>query len=371
MHRRLGVLVVLVGLSLTGSAFALRRVQWSTRTSRDSGASGVTSGASATEVIAMRAGYESLDKQFDGSPGLAFGGLTIGESGDKPCSVSFDVNKLDEGSKDGKATSLPCAKGNVGDYKSAKLADDAFIRGVQVCTNDDANNPRLKGVRFWGVKFDDQGKWTNLSTAVSFERANCKKWHEARYCYNGEVASALKVYKKDDSVTAIGLVCRPGHTAETAPKDFSLSVESAVIGDGSTPGSRLDTKIRLKNNLSKPLRYFQVQFRPDAAKYGTTCGMSANGTVDLAANGTKDHDLSVSCNWEEFYKQIPGCDPGKICNFEFIYYIQWLGESYSDYYRPSGGTVTVPIRRPGVQFTPAKAPVALPPAGLPGKPFPK
>jgi len=322
-------------------------VQWSTRSSRDVAASGIASGATVTEARLLRQGANGADAYYGGYPLAAFRSISISEVNDKPCHIALSGGKLDEsGNLEGLIYSETC-NSNPTDSKAASLPDDAFIRGVQVCTNDSDSNPRVKGLKVFGVRFDDTGKPTNLSTAASFERSNCKKWHEAQACATGEVATAIKIYKKDGSVTALGLECRPVYSAQTAPRDYTMTVDPAEVRDTAN-NSDLEMRLHIKNNTAKALRYFDIKVRLNAEKFpNSLCVFKAHGTFEAPANGVLDQTLSDMCNWDEVLKAQASCLPGKTCSVPISVEFDWLNEGYTDFFRPKAVETTLSVKRPG------------------------
>jgi hypothetical protein len=358
--------MVLSVMSLVGSAHAARHLQWSLTSSSDGAASGVTAGASSTTIVPMRKDFESVDKQ-GGSPFLGFSAVSVGERGNKPCSVSFGVSALDESYKSaGTASKVPCDKGDPSDTNTAKLPDDAFVRGVQVCTNGDEKSPQVKGLKLFGVRFDDKGKPSNLSEPASFEESKCKKWHETRTCRAaGEIVSQLKIYKNNDIVTAIGIECRPVYGEETSPKDVTLTVESLSFEPQGTSTTLFKhaARLRLKNNTSQALVYGSVGLRPNPSKYPSfTCGVTQDNHAALPANGTRDHDLTTVCNWGDLLATIPGCNPGDKCLVDFSWSASFSVEPYGNFARPVAGQLGVSMRRPARTVAPVKAVGAVPPS---------
>jgi hypothetical protein len=337
----------LLVLTLATSASALRHVQWSTRTSRDVAASGVTSGATVTEARLLRPKSKEVDARYGGYPLAAFNTIVVGEVHDKPCYIGFLAGKLDEsGELDGSTYTETCNY-NPGDTKRAELPSGAFIRGVQVCTNDSDSSPRLKGLKVFGVRFDDDGKPTNLSTAASFELPNCKKWHAAQACATGEVATAIKVYKKEGSVTALGLECRPAYSAQTAPKDYSITVDPTEI-PAAAKNSELKIQLHIKNNTAKAIKYFDIALRLNAEKFpDSQCVMKAKGSFEVPANGVLDETLSAFCNWDEVVKAQASCLPGKSCSVPITVEFDWLADSFLQFFLPKFAETTVSISRPG------------------------
>lgn len=348
-HRRTAGAAFLLALTLTSSAYALRKVQWSLRSSRDVAASGITTGATVTEVRLLRPAYEGADAHYGGYPLGAFRGITIGEVGDKPCYIQFNGGKLDEtGDMDGNIYYEKCSA-NSGDHKTVSLPDDAFIRGVQVCTNDSDNSPRLKGLKLFGVRFDDEGKPSNLSTAVSFERANCKKWHEAKACATGEVVTKFKIYKKDGAITALGLECSPAYSPQTAPKDYSISFDPVDLPAPDSNGiSQFKAKVHIKNTTAKGIKYQGVQVRLNAEKFpNSSCVLKDKGNFELPPNGVMDHEVFAGCRWDDQLKTQASCLPGRACSVPLTAEVDWQNEPYSQFYRPGSTEITGSIKRPG------------------------
>jgi hypothetical protein len=347
LGRHVTCAVLLLGLTLTTASHATRHVQWSVRSSSYLSVSGVSSGGTATEVRLLRTGLG--DHTTGGYPLAAFRAITIGESSDKPCFAKFEAGKLDESSSlDGVVNTEWCGTITAGDYKEVKAPSGAFFRGIQVCTNDSDNNPRLKGLRAWSVRFDDAGKPTNVAEVSEFDRANCKKWHDEKKCATGEVVTAFKFYKKDNSISGISIECRPAYSATTSPRDYAMSIPSTSMPEPDANGiSQADVTVRLKNLTAKAFRHSGLRLQTDAAKHAVSCMMRKDGTFEVPANGSVDVEMHVGCKWEDLFKAIPGCDPGKQCKVDFTYVVEWHNEPYSSFSRPREGGVDVRIKRPG------------------------
>ncbi len=224
----------------------------------------------------------------------------------------------------------------------------------------------MKGLKLFGVRFDDKGKPSNLSEPASFEESKCKKWHETRTCRApGEIVTQLKIYKNDDIVTAIGIECRPVYGEETSPKDVAVTVESLSLEAQGTSTTRFThaARLRLKNNTSQALAYGAVGLLPNPSKYpGFTCGATQNKHIALPASGTREHDVGAGCNWDDLLATIPGCNPGDKCLVDFSWSASFIVEPYGNFARPTAGQVGISMRRPARAVAPVKA-VTVPPSG--------
>ena len=143
----------------------------------------------------------------EGSDSHAVSLIVATEKSDKPCWIRLYKGHLDgigAHSSDwfDKCRSVAGMK-FVGfdDYGSTK------VRGVSVCTNNKSNN-RLKGVRFYGARVNDDASLTIQTAYDEFKRTNCKTWHKAVYCPKGMIATKLIVEYTDDTVNGLGLKCK-------------------------------------------------------------------------------------------------------------------------------------------------------------------
>ncbi len=89
---------------------------------------------------------------------------------------------------------------------------DTFIRGVAVCNSTTKNSTRLKGVKVYQARIEDDGSFSMISNPPTLKRPNCDgDWREPAMCPSGTVATDLIVHirpdGKKDVFTGLSLKC--------------------------------------------------------------------------------------------------------------------------------------------------------------------
>lgn len=90
---------------------------------------------------------------------------------------------------------------------------DTFIHGVSVCNSKTKNSERLKGVKVYRTRIEDDGSFSRISNPSTMERPNCDgNWRTPAECPANSVATKLVVHirdeKKDEIITGLSLKCK-------------------------------------------------------------------------------------------------------------------------------------------------------------------
>jgi len=159
-------------------------------------------------------------------------GFSWWENRDKPCkftvhrvslnTVSPGATSLSDVKKQPQDTSESMCDGSPGDGKTVKFVDGTkrFVRGIAVCTSDKnkSSDERIKGLRVYAAKVNDDGTVERLDVNRDDRQANCKIWHAPVYCPNDYIVSALRLHQINDYFTGIGIKCRQVDTASSPLK---------------------------------------------------------------------------------------------------------------------------------------------------------
>jgi subtilisin family serine protease len=152
--------------------------------------------------------------------------LRLGERGDKPCHVQ--VEKADVVAH---TIVKPHAELNLcGDKGPTNRSleyvptmtpgHDTFVRGVSVCNSRTGNSTRLKGVKLFLTRIEDDGSFSMISNPITMDRTNCDdNWKTPAMCPSGSVAAKLVVHIREDGndevVTGLALKCRAVEVKKT------------------------------------------------------------------------------------------------------------------------------------------------------------
>lgn len=159
-------------------------------------------------------------------------GFSWWENRDKPCEfaihrvslnpVSSGTSSLTDVKKPPADNSKSICSGSAGDEKTVKFLDGTqrFVRGIAVCTSDKAksSDERIKGLRIYAAKVNDNGTVEKLDVNRDDHRTNCKTWHAPVYCPSDYIVTALRLHQIHDYFTGIGIKCRQVNTAATPLK---------------------------------------------------------------------------------------------------------------------------------------------------------
>ena len=142
----------------------------------------------------------------------ALNGVTLGAAGGRPCSLSLAFQNL-PGQPD-IAASVPgfatwsgptCTSTSTG---AAELAGpQLFVRGLGVCTGGTFS--QVKGIEVHSARVDDDGTVDDAVPTKRFALAGCSRWHPARFCPQGRVATGVKTFfTVRDGFTGLALECK-------------------------------------------------------------------------------------------------------------------------------------------------------------------
>lgn len=178
-------------------------------------ASGVVSDADSltTTKVSGTAGVASTHKSS--SSDAALKGIEVMEQNDKPFKLTLHYGWLpthDHG--DVRAATgvldVPNSQKGTASTKTAKFdGDRMFVRGVQACTN--GSGTRLKGVKVFSARVNDDGSIEKGNPEASFERPNCSEWGKIRSCGDGKVAVGVTAHHGDKGFSGLALQCKSIH----------------------------------------------------------------------------------------------------------------------------------------------------------------
>ena len=97
------------------------------------------------------------------------------------------------------------------------VAANTWVHAVQVCNNRRNSNYRLKGIRLWGARINDDGTLTTDHNSDTESHSNCSDWAPRRACPSNQLATGVVVLANEaggedrSGITALRLIC---HTVE-------------------------------------------------------------------------------------------------------------------------------------------------------------
>lgn len=97
---------------------------------------------------------------------------------------------------------------------------DTFIHGVSVCNSKTNNSKRLKGVKVYRTRVEENGSFSRISNPVTMERPNCDdNWRTPAECPVNSLATKLVVHIQDEGndevITGLSLKCKEVHIIRT------------------------------------------------------------------------------------------------------------------------------------------------------------
>jgi hypothetical protein len=97
---------------------------------------------------------------------------------------------------------------------------DTFVHGVSVCNSTTKNSTRVKGVKVYRTRIEDDGSFSMISNPITLERTNCDdNWREPAMCPSGTVATKLVVHIRPDGkkevFTGLSLRCQKVEVTRT------------------------------------------------------------------------------------------------------------------------------------------------------------
>jgi subtilisin family serine protease len=152
--------------------------------------------------------------------------LQFGERSDEPCYV-----KVEKADIVANAILKPHAELDICDgdgptdrsleYVPTVTPDhNTFVRGVSVCNSTTKNSTRVKGVKVYQTRIEDDGSFSMISNPKTLERPNCDDdWREPAMCPSGTVATKLIVHIRPDGkkevFTGLSLKCQKVEVTRT------------------------------------------------------------------------------------------------------------------------------------------------------------
>ena len=152
--------------------------------------------------------------------------LVFGERSDNPCYVRVEKADIvantivsphaeldlcgDNGPTNGSLDYVPLLT----------TSHDTFVHGVSVCNSNTKNNTRLKGVKLYRTRIEDDGSLSQIPNPSTLERPNCDgTWRTPAICPSGSVATKLIAHirdeGKDEVLTGLALRCRKVEVIKT------------------------------------------------------------------------------------------------------------------------------------------------------------
>ena len=145
--------------------------------------------------------------------------LGWGESSDRPCAMVVRGWQPDDSADryarigDHRNIGSNCSVAATWEVALDNMIDKA-ISMVAVCDNDrSSTNRRIKGLRIWGHRINDDGTTTFVQAADSHSLTNCREWRAAVMCPTGKLATGIVIHSNEagggrEQITGLQLVCR-------------------------------------------------------------------------------------------------------------------------------------------------------------------
>lgn len=152
--------------------------------------------------------------------------LRFGERSDRPCYVRVEKADIVANKTLSKHDELDICGGNGPTDRSLEFVPtlssghDTFLRGVSVCNSKTGNSTRLKGVKTYLTRVEDDGSFSMISNPNTLDRPNCdKNWRTPAMCPTGSVATKLVVHIRPDGknevITGLSLKCKKVEVTRT------------------------------------------------------------------------------------------------------------------------------------------------------------
>ena len=152
--------------------------------------------------------------------------LQFGERSDEPCFVKVEKADIVANSILKPHAELDICDGKGPTDRSLQYVPtvtpdhDTFVRGVAVCNSKTRNSTRVKGVKVYRTRIEDDGSFSMISNPTTLDRVNCDEdWHEPAWCPTGTVATDLVVHIRPDGkkevFSGLSLKCREVEVTRT------------------------------------------------------------------------------------------------------------------------------------------------------------
>ncbi len=152
--------------------------------------------------------------------------LKFGERSDRPCYVRVEKADIVANTIVSPHAELDLCGSNGPTNRSfdyvplLTTSHDTFVHGVSVCNSNTKNNTRLKGVKLYRTRIEDDGSLTQISNPSTLERPNCDgTWRTPATCPFGSVATKLIAHirdeGKDEVLTGLALRCKKVEVVKT------------------------------------------------------------------------------------------------------------------------------------------------------------
>ena len=152
--------------------------------------------------------------------------LQFGERSDEPCYVKVEKADIVANSIVKPHAELDICDGKGPTDRSLEYVPtitpehDTFVRGVAVCNSKTNNSTRLKGVKLYRTRIEDDGSFSMISNPTTLDRPNCDdNWREPAICPSGTVATDLVVHIRPDGkkevFTGLSLKCKKVEVTRT------------------------------------------------------------------------------------------------------------------------------------------------------------
>lgn len=138
------------------------------------------------------------------------------ESSDRPCEFTikgWGPHEHDEGTAyETTRVGSSCPAGGSGHYVQLDRDTESAIGRIEVCNNTNSRK-RLKGIRIWGSRINDDGSKTYMPTGDSRFLPNCDTWSSSQMCGVDKVATGIVLHATQigsdrAQVTGLQLICR-------------------------------------------------------------------------------------------------------------------------------------------------------------------
>lgn len=285
-------------------------MQWWPTVSSTSVVSGLSSTAPVRVPITTDPG-DSVRK-------FALAGIRAWEKNNDPCGLEFYAHKLDPAALGfGGAAWTRDAACNAGGIlpKKAVLPAGEFVNAIQVCMNGRTGNDAvLKGVRLFGVRFDENGR-SQRGAEESFSRPNCKTWdRHIASCGADRVATAVFVHTGPRGVRGLSLECHSVYPLAAEPPKVGAAIGPS--GFDAANGGKISVMVNMWNVFGEtfttpPIR---VDMRGDGRPGAGRCsgspadiprGMVLSPESDI--NNKQQVRIDFVCSWADIATST-GCE---------------------------------------------------------------
>lgn len=152
--------------------------------------------------------------------------LKFGERSDRPCYARVEKANVVANTILSPHAELDICGGNGPTDRSLDYvpllttSHDTFVHGVSVCNSKTKNSTRLKGVKVYRTRIEDDGSLSRISNPKTLDRPNCDgNWRTPATCPTGSVATKLVVHIRPDGnnevFTGLSLKCKEVEVTKT------------------------------------------------------------------------------------------------------------------------------------------------------------